>query len=222
MQVGNRYEVRLVRAVWKDKLKWWPILGGCHNDPELNFLPDHWHVDFRFFNHQEMKHIQKSAEQNNWGNETPWDRLKHEIYATPVMLRLIEPLNKTKKLFSLTYGWRTTTEDQNKQIREYLEKNHTRKDWTRKSIRPMLRYFPIIDNHYKLSGRLYETHKDSRIDINSPVCPHRGADLNGVPVVDGTITCPLHGIIFCAKTGESLWTEQHIARSHEPIYPCSL
>lgn len=39
------------------------------------------------------------------------------------------------------------------------------------------------------------------------VCPHRGTVLGSIPVEeDGTITCPLHGLKFCAKTGASVAT----------------
>lgn len=33
------------------------------------------------------------------------------------------------------------------------------------------------------------------------ICPHRGADLSHVPVRDGCIQCPLHGLTFDAETG---------------------
>ena len=41
-----------------------------------------------------------------------------------------------------------------------------------------------------------------RIDVKHPICPHRGADLSKVPVVDGCVTCPLHGLKWNASTGE--------------------
>ncbi len=33
------------------------------------------------------------------------------------------------------------------------------------------------------------------------ICPHQGARLNGVPVVDGIVTCPLHGLRINHETG---------------------
>lgn len=35
-------------------------------------------------------------------------------------------------------------------------------------------------------------------------CPHRGFDLSQTPIIDGKITCPLHGLQFNAETGELL------------------
>ena len=33
------------------------------------------------------------------------------------------------------------------------------------------------------------------------ICPHKGADLSRMPVRDGCVTCPLHGLRFDAETG---------------------
>ncbi|MEI9995116.1 MAG: Rieske 2Fe-2S domain-containing protein [Rhizomicrobium sp.] len=39
------------------------------------------------------------------------------------------------------------------------------------------------------------------------ICPHRGTHLGSVPANrDGTVTCPLHGLKFCARTGASVAT----------------
>ena len=41
-----------------------------------------------------------------------------------------------------------------------------------------------------------------------PVCPHKGAPLGSIaPDADGVITCPLHGLRFCAKSGRCLGNE---------------
>lgn len=40
--------------------------------------------------------------------------------------------------------------------------------------------------------------------IHKGKCPHRGFDMAQVPVVDGVIKCPLHGLQFDAKTGKLL------------------
>ena len=35
-------------------------------------------------------------------------------------------------------------------------------------------------------------------------CPHKGFNLNQVPVVHGVRICPLHGMRFCARTGKGV------------------
>jgi hypothetical protein len=39
------------------------------------------------------------------------------------------------------------------------------------------------------------------LNLEKPICPHHGTPLNGQPIRDGVITCPLHGATFCARTG---------------------
>lgn len=50
-------------------------------------------------------------------------------------------------------------------------------------------------------GKLMESVKDCPLKLDNPICPHKGMDLSTVPVVNGKIVCPLHGLAFCAKTG---------------------
>lgn len=48
-------------------------------------------------------------------------------------------------------------------------------------------------------ARMSEHHAGSCLKRN--VCPHRGYDLSREPVVDGIVTCPLHGLRFNVDTG---------------------
>jgi nitrite reductase/ring-hydroxylating ferredoxin subunit len=44
------------------------------------------------------------------------------------------------------------------------------------------------------------------------ICPHRKAPLGSVAVIDGVITCPLHGLRIDASTGKCLGTESVMGR----------
>jgi hypothetical protein len=46
--------------------------------------------------------------------------------------------------------------------------------------------------------RFIDDHKDKKIKCGR--CPHKGVLLNSVPVIDGVITCPNHGLKFDAVT----------------------
>lgn len=46
--------------------------------------------------------------------------------------------------------------------------------------------------------------KDHIIKLDKPICPHHGAPLGNVPIRDGVLTCPLHGLNWCSKTGKLL------------------
>ncbi|HWL09770.1 MAG TPA: Rieske 2Fe-2S domain-containing protein [Planctomicrobium sp.] len=48
-----------------------------------------------------------------------------------------------------------------------------------------------LTNHYA----------EKSLNLKRPVCPHRGVDLSCVPVRNGCITCPLHGLMFDTQTG---------------------
>lgn len=49
--------------------------------------------------------------------------------------------------------------------------------------------------------------KDAHRDAHGLICPHRGTALGSItPQPDGSITCPLHGLKFCATTGRSIPT----------------
>jgi hypothetical protein len=59
--------------------------------------------------------------------------------------------------------------------------------------------FPL---HWEDMERKYSV---CRINLNDPVCPHRGICLKGAPVVDGVIVCPGHGLGWDAQTGQNVW-----------------
>jgi nitrite reductase/ring-hydroxylating ferredoxin subunit len=40
-----------------------------------------------------------------------------------------------------------------------------------------------------------------RIDTQTLICPHRGVCLKGLPVTEGTVVCPAHGLAWNVKTG---------------------
>lgn len=56
------------------------------------------------------------------------------------------------------------------------------------------------------------------LNLSTMKCPHRGHDLRTCPVVNGVIECPLHGLVFDAKTGKNLGYEaalNHQCFNHE-------
>lgn len=49
--------------------------------------------------------------------------------------------------------------------------------------------------------------KDARRGPHGLICPHRGTNLGTIaPDAEGNVTCPLHGLKFCAATGRSITT----------------
>jgi hypothetical protein len=52
---------------------------------------------------------------------------------------------------------------------------------------------------------------------NGWVCPHQMTNLAVVPIIDGTITCPVHGLRWCAKTGKNITIPPELIPYQPPI-----
>jgi hypothetical protein len=48
-------------------------------------------------------------------------------------------------------------------------------------------------------GKLQDAYRDHRLK-DDLICPHKGAPLKGLPVRDGCVTCPLHGLRWDMET----------------------
>jgi hypothetical protein len=59
---------------------------------------------------------------------------------------------------------------------------------------------PLITSHATWIKPLEAAYKDA--NANCGRCPHRGFSLQGLPVKDGKVTCPGHGLRWSVETGE--------------------
>jgi len=56
--IGEFYTISTVKAWFHDRLDVWPVLGPKHEDIEhIGFAPQHYHLDYRFFNDRQYKFI---------------------------------------------------------------------------------------------------------------------------------------------------------------------
>lgn len=67
--------------------------------------------------------------------------------------------------------------------------------------------FPVV----AWTGKLETAYECAR--MKAGICPHQGAPLAGLPVVDGMVTCPLHGLRWRIGTGELVRRATVTARS---------
>jgi hypothetical protein len=67
-----------------------------------------------------------------------------------------------------------------------------------------LREMPVQVKLYSVFGKLFVDDFTGK-KIKCGRCPHKGTDLTTIPVVDGKITCPAHGMQFDAQTGRVEW-----------------
>lgn len=72
----------------------------------------------------------------------------------------------------------------------------------RKAKRPHLS-FPEFKSSRHLP-KMERRYADCSIDLDNPVCPHKGICLQDAPIVDGVIVCPGHGLGWDAATGANV------------------
>jgi len=76
---------------------------------------------------------------------------------------------------------------------------------------------PVTAQQTTWFPKLEEAYKDKKLTCLR--CPHRGLPLNGLPVKDGKVICPGHGLQFNIETGElvSRLTSQSVESQHREI-----
>jgi hypothetical protein len=93
-----------------------------------------------------------------------------------------------------------------------------------RSLTPTLksRYCKRLMPNYReaaFTGEYYQAFEDrfesSKIKLDKPICPHQGTPLGGISAVDGIVSCPTHGLGFCAKSGAMVRKTKRLGR--EPI-----
>ena len=178
--VGTFYRRPCVRAHWPtNRIRWLPILGPVHSDPEhIRAEFQHVHVDYRFLNTEIREYLSRLV------RKFPDDLLHKRIYSTPISF--------------------VTPHDYEKPVA--LDEIHRLEidpaSWM--SVRPRKYQGPYPPYPYENVSWLHglsEAYADRTL-INGHICPHRGAELTGiVPDEDGVVTCPLHGLRWCLRTG---------------------
>ena len=208
MKVGEIVEVECVRAWWapgsdnSKKAYWWPVMGSFHTDEALNFVPLHYHMDYRFLTDAQTLKSRVDA------FTSMGQKVATACYHAPLMGRLIVPQGvETVNADLCQYrAGDHHYHNQNRDIKAWLAK-FPRDSWRRTERRPYLREWPgCPQQSEKLANKLYEEYWDAEIDPVVRICPNRGADLSGIePDEDGVITCPAHGLRFCATSRKAVW-----------------
>ena len=182
----NTYIRPCLRASWlSDQPHWVPILGSIHTDPEhvrADFR--HAHVDYRFLTlpaKRRLEHIQsRSAEIFN----------VHPVHHRPVSH--VSPKGLAQNI---------ALED------PILDTVPTR-NWFSLRRRVHTGPYPDYPTH------LAPWHQDlseayAGFSLIDGLCPHQGTDLTAIPPdQNGVITCPLHGLQWCAQTGKIIVPDQ--------------
>lgn len=171
--IGERYSVRCAHATLGAVSGWWPILGELHADPDITTkIGRHLHIDWRFPGAARVERTLRA-----WTFDDALWRLTfltlHKGPGLPMAFRHELP----------------------------------RKTGIRRIVKICRRPFPVFgEDEQEELGEKFETWAATQrhlcLDLSTMICPHKGIPLGGVPVVDGVITCPGHGLSFCATTGK--------------------
>lgn len=196
-------QVYAVRCVWHRSTQthngisapwmWLPVIGHAHRDPELgpHASARHYHFDFRFISakqlyaafgvrarHHRWQYVLGAI---HWCAETADEVMRSEGIKYPGLLDKTVLAAKTQSLQT-----------------EVLLRRCVRSS----PIFPDQRSPQLPKKQLPITYTVEETCRGQRIDPANPVCPHKGIALHSVPIINGCIDCPGHGLRFDATTGE--------------------
>ena len=167
---GKFYDRLCIRACWprgNRHPQWWPVHGPMHEDREFIGFPHyHYHVDWRFLNQSQQR------------KATGPDPVP-PVYNIPIsVVSIPEDPYKTTMLSNLPKD-----DPLRHQYAQIKKRRYHGIPW------PSTDQFPTA----KWYDKLTKAYRDHQLKPGL-VCPHRGAELAGIPPRDGVITCPMHGL----------------------------
>ena len=207
----NKVDIAHVRGAWlcySNRPLWWPVNGPLHGDPELDFPYQHFHIDARYIPPKRWDLILKAVKGEFTEPYSDEEAAYRRLAATPLMATLIAPRSINTTLID-----HLIATDRDAKL-GYDPEEHSRlstsalsafpeQEWKRVNKVEAYRPMKTVSELSVQRSKLKRWH-NVPLDLNKMVCPHRGADLSGIEPEDGLITCPLHGLRFCAKTGRAM------------------
>ena len=157
-----------------------PVVGTVHDDAEhIRADFQHIHVDYRFLcqrDHRRLLH--RTGVDDDHSGVNP-------VFILPISV--VVPADTEQPIT----------------IEEAIRSNHSTEKWLGVRRRPYLGPYPEYPQGERIwwHSALTAAYADRQL-IDGHICPHQGTDLAGiVPDHAGVVTCPLHGLRWCARTG---------------------
>ena len=172
--------------------RWWPIIGPWHEDGALlAFATYHFHLDWRFVDRPSRHAASNRVDRTHAGSEI----------AQVIIGRHIVPVGATPTDHSA--GWTTRADERTGECGRALPEGDTAR-WFRHETPPPVTLAPTTWwRHTEWRGTLEEAFEGAHLIGPERRCPHRGVPLANIdPDAHGIIECPLHGLRWCARTGE--------------------
>lgn len=181
--IGKYYDVLCARAIWLDsqsKPRWWPVTGPQHEDGEIIGFPhQHYHVDYRFLRADERR--------------LTIGRAAHPVFVVPIaMVSPDVPERPTPTEWGISLE---TLPQEHYPVESYLRVMRRRQnaDALEHPGEELARWMDDLKAAYADAELLGPPER--------PVCPHRLAPLDNLPVDDEScVTCPLHGLRWNLET----------------------
>jgi hypothetical protein len=156
------------------KRHWWPVLRPPHEDSKYI---------------ERYKTYWKETEDGEWGQ---FDEIYYEADSSTQHHIHVDPRFAPSSFYT---KWERTNNSWHNFI--YFEKKTVK--WRKMKC---LREMPVQRLFTGFGQKFVDDYKDGKMKCGR--CPHKGALLDSIPVVDGVITCPLHGLKFDCQTSECL------------------
>lgn len=196
--IGRFYLVPTVRYVYCGIEADWPVMGPLHDDREhLEFPYFHYHVDARFIPQAHYKRLTAG-------------HFSVHLYGRAEILFAGNPLQQRN--FAAGYVERKDAMAMPAEKRRALGIPHPPIVHRRRKMQREFTY-PRAEVEAIVNGRnakdrsflaMWAAHAGmtARRGEHGLICPHRNYPLGNVrPDADGILTCPLHGLRICSRTG---------------------
>ena len=193
-EVGKTYLVLAVRTKWpltgesKAQTRWVPIMGPPHSDNDVvNFPPMHWHADPRFLDYGEL-----------WKDNAVYQIYRYFAQSEFCLERayINSPIPEVAPDPAVT-----GREPEHVKIADLKDSRHPPESYYRIMAFTMQRHIVPDQDDQPWLLELTEQFRDKTL-VDGRYCPHRRAGAGIEPDAAGVITCPLHGLRWCAKTGQ--------------------
>ena len=197
MTLGEIHQVPCVRTIWSsisERPLWLPVNGPLHDDEEIINTPfPHWHLDWRFLSREQMNTLREHGYASH--------SLPREA---EVFMNVISDVHPDLGEEWQRENYRRTGEDGWVALEDLPRDDIPTESYLQLKPRRLNGEYPEYPSEFMAEHwlpELEEAYRHHRIK-QSLVCPHKGGDLAGSRVVNGTVTCPLHGLRWDLRTGK--------------------
>lgn len=171
--IGKCYLVPVVTFPWHERVRDWPVFLPRHDDAaHLNFVHQHYHIDPRFVGGWDWHFAKKH---NLYRAYWPWEPGTVMTDDDAFAALQASPLNRLDMPLPKVH-WKAL-----------------------RCIRAAMPYQFSESISKKLTPHFIG--QQCRTSKTGWICPHKRVPLGSFPIIDGVITCPLHGLQIDAVSG---------------------